>query len=302
MKYINLFIVGAAKAGTTFLYEWFKAHPQVGVPHHEVMKEPGIFASMTKRRITVDQYMQYIKDSDQKKWLCDASTAYLTDPGAAQQIHNYNPEAKIIIVLRNPIDRAYSLYNWMVQEGYEWAPTFQKALKLEDKRRRRLKKSFWMPEYPYNYLYKYSGLYWIQLLRYFHIFSPKQIKIVVYDDLRNNVHQELRSISQFLSLDDYEPVIERESNPSLDVKSPTRQFIIRKALVKAVEPVTQIVKGSQATYQLRRNLIESGWKTIKPKPISPSLRKTLSLFFKDDIKKTESFLRIELKNWYSVCD
>ena len=257
---------------------------------------------MTGRRITVDQYIKYIKEYEQKRWLGDASTAYLTEPSAAQRIHQYNPEAKIIVVLRNPVDRAYSLYNWMVQEGYEWAPTFHKALELEEKRKRRLKKSFWMPEYPYNYLYKYSGLYFDQLMRYFNQFNPDQIKIVIYDHLKNNPHRELQNLSQFLYLEDNEPEIEQESNPSLNVRSSVRQFMVRKALVKAIEPLTQMVKGPQATYELRRSLIESGWKSEKPKPISPSLKNELCLFFKENIIKIESYLQIKLNNWYNTCN
>jgi len=69
--------------------------------------------------MTLDEYLALFKEANANHSLVgEASMAYLTGPSSAQEIHDFNPDAKIIIILRNPVDRAYSLYNWMVQEGY----------------------------------------------------------------------------------------------------------------------------------------------------------------------------------------
>ena len=138
IKLPNLFIVGAAKAGTTSLYEYFKQHPQIFMVESDLQKEPSYFCSLVKPSKKYKYYLSlFEKATENHVRIGEASTSYLTCPESALRIKEYenknNLDCRIIIMLRNPVDRAYSLYNWMTQSGYEWCGSFEKALRIEKK-------------------------------------------------------------------------------------------------------------------------------------------------------------------------
>ena len=83
---------------------------------------------------SLERYLSLFSPVKQQKIIGDASTAYLAAPESAEKIHRFNPDAKILICLRNPADRAYSLYCWMLQEGYERLYPFEHALACEASR------------------------------------------------------------------------------------------------------------------------------------------------------------------------
>ena len=130
----NLFIVGAPKCGTTFLYQYLKKHPDIYFPN---FKEPHFFGSDLKRKN--DAYDLTLKDYENlfntnKKIIGEASTFYLFSKKAANEIYNYNPNAKIIIMLRDLVDLVHSLHSQFVFSGDEIIEDFSKALELEESR------------------------------------------------------------------------------------------------------------------------------------------------------------------------
>ncbi len=134
MKNPNLFIVGAPKSGTTFLYHYLKQHPDIYFPD---FKEPHFFGADLIRRngaynLSLDEYNNLFKTD--KKIIGEASTFYLFSKDAPEEIYNFNPNAKIIIMLRNLVDLAHSLHSQFVFSGDEIVEDFNKALELESSR------------------------------------------------------------------------------------------------------------------------------------------------------------------------
>ena len=130
----NLFIVGAPKCGTTFLYHYLKKHPDIYFPE---FKEPHFFGSDLIRRngaydLSLNQYYDLFKSD--KKIIGEASTFYIFSKNAAKEIYNFNPEAKIIIMLRDLVDLACSLHSQFVFSGDEVIEDFKEALDLEKNR------------------------------------------------------------------------------------------------------------------------------------------------------------------------
>ena len=130
----NLFIVGAPKCGTTFLYHYLKKHPDIYFPE---FKEPHFFGSDLIRKngaydLSLNQYYDLFKSD--KKIIGEASTFYIFSKNAAKEIYNFNPEAKIIIMLRDLVDLACSLHSQFVFSGDEVIEDFKKALDLEKDR------------------------------------------------------------------------------------------------------------------------------------------------------------------------
>ena len=134
MKNPNLFIVGAPKSGTTFLYHYLKQHPDIYFPD---FKEPHFFGADLIRRngaynLSLDEYNNLFKTD--KKIIGEASTFYLFSKDAPEEIYNFNPNAKIIIMLRDLVDLVHSLHSQFVFSGDEIVEDFNKALELESSR------------------------------------------------------------------------------------------------------------------------------------------------------------------------
>src|SRR2546423_2056748 len=128
----NFFICGAAHAATTSLWHYLRQHPDIYMPPTIEQKEPAYFCDIYGTNDS-DFYLSLFADADGRKRVGEASTAYLTWPASAAKIRATVPEAKIIISLRNPVERAWSLYKWMRAHDYEKIPTFAEALEAEDK-------------------------------------------------------------------------------------------------------------------------------------------------------------------------
>ncbi len=130
----NLFIVGAPKCGTTFLYHYLKSHPDIYFPE---FKEPHFFGSDLIRKnnaynLNLNQYHNLFKTD--KKIIGEASTFYIFSKNAAKEIYNFNPDAKIIIMLRDLVDLVYSMHSQFVFSGDEVIEDFKKALDIEHDR------------------------------------------------------------------------------------------------------------------------------------------------------------------------
>lgn len=247
----NLFIVGAARSGTTSLWYHLKDHNRVFMPNDELNKEPAYF-SVKGRWQGYAGYLDIFKRAEEThKWIGEVSTAYLTDPTSPQNIYEFNPNSKIIISLRNPADRAYSLYNWMVKDGYEYANSFEKALRLEDIRITKKIPNWFEPEYYWNYLYFHSGLYFKQVKRYLDLFS-QNVHVIKFEALKKDFNNEYKKICSFLDLKPNK-IGSEILNKSSQVYSAQIQFILRKVTNDLIDD-SQIFYKSNKYQQLNKIL------------------------------------------------
>lgn len=194
----NFFLLGAAKAGTTSLYHYLKSHPQVFMPE---IKEPTFWSEDFQVVTNPIKYFELFDAVAEEKRVGEASHAYLSDPKVARIIATLFPESKFIIILRNPAERAYSLYNHMKRHGYESIKTFEKALleeanrlKSEDFRRNN-------GQYFHNFLYFGSGLYGEQIDRYLSYFDKSQFLFLTFDELKVNEQSTVEKVWSFLEVD-----------------------------------------------------------------------------------------------------
>ena len=199
-------IIGAAKAGTTSLYHYLAQHPQV---HMSPVKEPKFFAfegrdlSFKGNRKVIEQinsstirdiesYKKLFNPGQNQLAIGEASPIYLHNQEAPANIRRHVPGVKMIVVLRNPMERAYSDWKHNYREGFESMGNFLKAVNSCEKREA-------MNFAPYlNYLVK--GYYSKHLRRYFQLFNRRQILTLLYEDLCHSPEQVLVSIFNFLEL------------------------------------------------------------------------------------------------------
>jgi hypothetical protein len=250
----NLFIVGAAKAGTSSLWQYLKQNRQIFMPDDELYKEPCFFSAYGERMGLAHYMKLFEKTSKSHKYAGEASAVYLTDPSSAQRIFDFNRDARIIIMLRNPADRAYSLYNWMVQDGYEYARTFEEALDLEDERRNKLIPNWFEPQYYWNFMYFQSGLYYSQVKRYLELFR-ENVLLTRFDDFKKDLAHTYKRICSFLGIEVNE-ISAKIYNPSKSVFSARIQFLLRKLNSVLIELVHKGVSQAELESSVRQNYSE----------------------------------------------
>jgi hypothetical protein len=195
----NFFVVGAVKCGTTSLYAHLKNHPQVFMPD---LKEPAFFADSIKPVPPdvlktccpgdLDRYQKLYQGARKSSAIGDASPAYLWDEEAAEKIHQVSPHARIIMILRDPVERAYSHYLLKIQEGKE-SRTFLDALKQDSVRDQ---SGWWEPR-----LYIECGLYYSQVKRYLNLFGKSQVAVLLFEDLNRDPDGFLRKVANHLGID-----------------------------------------------------------------------------------------------------
>lgn len=296
MKRPDFFIVGAAKAGTTSLWRYLKENPEVFMAGDEILKEPCFFSDQGPRR-TMEEYLKLFEGaSEEHERVGEASTIYLPDPTSAGRIYGFNRDARIIMVLRNPVDRAYSLYNWMVQEGYEYSSTFEKALEREERRSNKRIPNFFEPELYYSdYMYFSSGLYCEQVKRYLDIFGDN-VLVVKFDDLVNDFDATYERVCSFLGIR-----VNRLSpdvfNPSRSIYSPGLQFALRKANDLLVKIAPRLFSFTFKTKESRDWLLGLGLKEGRPPKLREETGKELLERYRDDIRCLSELTGISFEEW-----
>ena len=291
MRNPDFFIVGAARSGTTSLWQYLNQHPSIFMPSDLAYKEPAYFAELYGIN-NIEQYLSLFTDALPEQYIGEASTAYLTAPESPRKIFTDIPDAKIIIMLRNPIERAYSLYCWMAKEGYEYICTFEEALKEEKKRRHTQDFKFNNPENYYNYLYFHSGLYCEQILRYIEVFPRNQIHIILFDAFFKDSLKVTKDVYRFLGVEpSFTPQVGIH-NISGSVHSIKVQFGIRKFMNSNIKFIPQRVRNS-----LGRILLALNTKSTQPPGMVPGTRERLQKQYKSDIIKTGEIISEDLSQW-----
>jgi hypothetical protein len=205
-SYPNFIILGAAKAGTTALYHYLKQHPDI---YMSPLKETNYFALAGEALdfcgpgdadyvncmsiTTPEAYRAQFDGVQGEKAVGEASPLYLYNPRAAQRIKDAVPDTKLLAILRNPVDRAYSAFLHLVRDNRETTRDFATALSLENER---IEANF---EHIWHYIS--MGRYYEQVKRYYDRFDGEQIKVSLYVDLRTEPQRVLRETFEFLGLD-----------------------------------------------------------------------------------------------------
>ena len=214
----NLFIVGAMKCGTTAWYEYLKAHPDVFM---SVPKEPSYFALDVPNWRQVrseEEYSALFAGSGGARVVGDASTTYLFSETAAKAIRSYNPDAKILIFLREQEECLPSLHNQFLAEFSETITDFEKAWRLSGRR-----PADTIPpgcNEPRTLDYALMGRFDEQVRRYFDAFPPGQIRLFWFRDWIGDPRPTYLEILDFLGLDDDGRTEFRPTNQGITLRLP----------------------------------------------------------------------------------
>jgi hypothetical protein len=196
----NFFIVGAPKCGTTSLWSWLRTHPSIFMSH---AKEPNFFNSDDNLGISsLTEYEDLFRDACvSHAAVGEASVWYLSSPVAVHNILRFEPEARFIVLLRNPIEMAVAVHSQMLISGRENVTDFRTAWALQSERRqgRRVPAFSWPQRI---FLYGEVCLLGAQLDRLLAATKKNTVLPILLDDIRENSRREYIRVLDFLGLSD----------------------------------------------------------------------------------------------------
>lgn len=298
MGFPDFFLIGAARSGSTALYDYLGQHPEIFTSDP---KEPHYFAfdgarpdfrgpgddEMINREVVRDEaaYRALFRNADGARAVGEGSVSYLYHASAAADLRRAVPDARLICILRNPADRAYSAFRYLRSRMYEPVGDFGEALAREDARVDAGWHHMWH--------YRRMGRYAEQVHRYLTIFDREQIRIYRFEDFVRDPAPVLRDCFEFLGVDsDFEPRRTPVTVPSGEPRSSLLQrYLLQSPPGK--ELVKQLLPGGirrWLTGRLRKANLE------KP-PMDPSIRRELLEDFRDGIETLEQLTGRPFTRW-----
>ncbi len=269
-------IIGAGKCGTTSLHNYLDQHPQVYICPQ---KETFFFMAEEKRQqnqkwgavTSIEEYSKLFSQAPENSVIGEISTVYYSHKDSASLIHQYIPQTKIIAILRDPAQRAFSDYQMHFRKGRE-KRDFSTTIKAQRK-------------------YIRQGFYYAELKPFFEIFARDQIKILLYEDLCKNSLSFMQDLFRYIEVDDqFIPDMSKRGRDSALPKNAVLNRLLSKQnlLTKAL---TNLIPNSITNKLIKQN-------SYKPK-LSDKDRSQLVQIYREDILQLQELLELDLSAWLS---
>ena len=298
----NLFIVGAAKGGTTTLHYALDQHPQVFMSKK---KEPGYFTwpeeelsfinngkLITKPRFLVNHlqdYLQLFKEGEHKKIRGESSTTYLffyeKTIANIKRILPKPDEVNIVIALRNPVDRAFSQYMHKLRDAAETLE-FEDAIHAEQKRKDE--------NHHFDFQYVQRGFYYPQVKAYLDHF--RKVKIYLNEDLRRDPQDVAKSLEEFLGIEQ----VSLDFGEALNVSGEPKVEALNKFLKKpnAMKKFFGQLLPKDLRRKMRLKVQSTVYKfNLEQREINPETKSELKKVYREDILKLQDLIGRDLTSW-----
>jgi len=292
----NFLVIGAAKCGTTALYEYLSQHPDVFM---SPVKEPRFFAlegeplhfggpdAEVTNEVSInelDTYLSLFEGVRDEQAIGEASPLYLYHPRAPQRIKHYIPNVKMIAILRDPVERAFSGYVMNVMHGRE-KMSFEDAVQNEPQR---------ISE---NWIwgrYMDVGRYTTQLERYYRHFHREQLRIYLYEDLKTDAAGLMRDVFTYLDVDNtFTGDFSVRHNASGIPRNKWLDAIIgirpRRYQLSKLKPLVPGGLLRARDWLRNRNLTRTR--------LDPEIRAHLLPLFREDVLRLQDMIDRDLSNW-----
>lgn len=271
----NFLIVGAQKAGTTSLYYYLKDHPEICMSRK---KEVHFFSLDKNFSRGYHWYERHFKHCTNAAAIGEASPLYMYKPYVPQRIYDYNPNMKLIFVLRNPVDRAWSQY-WLMRRMERENIPFEQALQLEEERIQR------NCTYMRRFSYKDRGKYSEQISRFLKYFPKEQMFFIVSEIFRSEPDTVLHELYCFLGVDE---------NQGANGKN----FRAMKSKRSKIPFLSKILYNSILGKVIILRKVND---KLNAKPVNenmkPETRKYLVDFFRSYNKRLEKEIGLSIQHW-----
>jgi hypothetical protein len=291
----NFLIIGAGRAGTTSLHHYLRQHPEVFMPER---KEPSYFAwangvlpsgipgaDWLRQTVVTTRpaYEALFAGATGARAIGETSPAYLASAEAPARIRAMIPDARLVAILRDPVERAHAQWLGLRRDGVDPAPTFEEALRQEDRRI--------SAGWPYAGLTR-NSFYHRLLSRYVEQFPPEQIRVCLFDELVADPLALMRDLFTFLGVDPgFVPDVSRRHGGTGRVRNPV---------------LRALWTGTAGARRVVRPLVPQRWRDgmfawithdgVK-EPLAPVTRARLVGLFRDDVLALQDMLGRDLSAW-----
>lgn len=293
----NFFIIGAPKSGTTALSEYLRGHPNI---YFSRVKEPHFFDLDTSKRLklSLSTYLSLFDEADlaRHKAIGEGSTGYLFSSVAVAEILKFNPNAKFIVILRNPAELVQAWHSEMYFEGVEDVREFEAAWTLEGVRREgcEIPRNCWEPR---KLFYSDWGRLGDQIERLFAVAERSQVKIIIFDDFVTNTKGVYEEILQFLEVESDGRTHFPQVNENRSLKHPwlQRTFAGMANYIRRARVSTGL--NLSLGLGVFQKLLYLNSKQAPRNPMSPAMRAKLNDLYRADVKKLSALLGRDLSHW-----
>jgi hypothetical protein len=301
----NLFVIGAAKSGTTSLHDYLDGHPDI---YMSPLKEPGYFSPDAppprkhfKYTDSLEQYLTLFRDAKDETYVGESSTYYLYSRQAPQRIHDFEPNSRIVAMLRNPVDMAFSMHGHRFTHDNESIEDFGAALAADDApdhggpdRDERIRREG---------TYLERAHYAEQLGRWFDTFPHDQIHVMVFEDFIAAPDVEFRGLLEFLGVDSsYRPASFEAHNARHRIKKGPVTRIVRSVPAQWVRHRgLPAIVGDQRAARIGRRIGEGGLvrEEAPRRTLDQALRDELWAKLSDDLDRLSAMLGRDMKQTWS---
>jgi Sulfotransferase domain len=266
----NFFIIGAMRSGTSSLTGYLRPHPDVFIGH----KEPHFFDQRYDKGL--DWYKREFAEADGARAVGEATQTYMYDEHVPALMADCVPDAKLIAILRHPVDRAYSHY-WLNRAREKESLSFEDALRSESDR---LASGDSRDRFTYSYVDR--GRYHGQLEHVLAYYPREALHVLLFEDLRDRPEEAYRNVCTFLGIDDafLPPNLGVQVNPHMNYRS-VRVRQVGKKLPYPLNRMVRRLNSKPATYPRMR----------------PETRTRLIEEFDADNRKLADWLERDLSSW-----
>jgi len=295
----NFFVVGAARSGTTSLDQYLAQHPEIFITSR---KESHYFAAdqfppctgpgdAGIRNLLVRDagaYAELFASAAGKKAIGESSAFYLHLPGTAERIAQAVPDAKIIMLLREPVDRTYSAYMFLARDGRE-ALSLEQGLEEEEERKQQGFEPMWR--------YKELSFYYEHVRQYIEVFGEQQVKVLLYEEFYANPAQALRDVFTFLGVKE-DVAIDTSVRYNLSGMPKSR---------KLYTPLNRFIFNPNGLEKRIKSLIplhlRKAWASkliglsVERISIDPQIQAQLRAYYAEDVKQLQDLLQRDLACW-----
>jgi hypothetical protein len=291
----NFFIVGAPKCATTSMDRYLAQHPDVFMAS---WKEPHYFAGdlyPPGETFGWEAYRNLFAEAGDERIVGESSVFYLLSRKAAHEIRAFRPDAKILVMLRNPIDLLSSHHSQLVYEGFEEIQDFATALAREPIRKAEDGPS---PVY-YRRVRHYRDVAALgtQLAQILEVFPREQVHVVIHDDLIQDTLCEYRKVLSFLGVDP-------EFAPDLSVRNPNkapRNAALRDFLRNTPDWVTAtsrvLLPSRQLRIEVKRALKRANTRVQPRAEVPEQVREQLAQELRPEVERLSALLDRDLTHW-----
>ncbi len=285
-------IVGSQKSGTSSLLRYLAQHPDIYT--HPQPEMTYFLQDHEYERGYEWAYSKYFSKCRNEKQLIAKNVMVMCSQEKMQRIYQHNPKMHIVVLLREPVSRAYSGYWWARRRGWEKIKSFEEALSVEETR---------LNENWFKWrlcAYKYNSTYYPHVKNMINQFGEDQVHCILTDELKNNAEKLCQRLFKLLHLDeDFTPKIQQHYNQAAAPRSEKFGFLFTQFLASR-NPLRRAIRKlvpDATAYKFRKAILNFNEKPFTPPPMNPNTHDELTQYFKPFNEQLAELLGQDLSHW-----